>query len=87
MEWELSDVETEVHDVAVVDHVFFPFYVHLAGFLDGVLRSQRHEVVVFDYFGPYEAFLKVCMDDARCLGAFVPRRNVQARTSSGPAVK
>ena len=67
-----SDVEAEVHDVAVLDYVFLAFYGHLAGFLDGGLASQRDEVVVFDHFCADESFLEVGVDDAgglRSLGA------------------
>lgn len=63
-----SDVEAEVHDVAVLDDVFLAFDGHLAGVAYGALAAEAYVVVVLDYFGADEAFLEVGVDDAGAAG-------------------
>ena len=65
-----SDIETEMHDVAVAHGVFFSFHVHLAGFFHCGLRTECHVVVVFDHFGADESFFEVGVDYSRCLRGF-----------------
>lgn len=81
------DVKAEVHDVAVLHDIILAFDAHLPGIAHGAFAAEGDVVFVLDDLGAYESFSKsVCMMPAAC-GALVPRRNVQARTSSGPAVK
>lgn len=39
------DVKQEIHDVAVVHDIFFPFSPHLPGFLRSLLALERDEVI------------------------------------------
>ena len=81
------DVEQEVHDVAVLHHVFLAFHAQHAVGAAGGFAFVAHVVGVGDDFGADEAAFEVGVDDTGSLGAFQPLWMVQARTSSGPAVK
>lgn len=65
-----SDVESEVHYVAVLHHVFLPFHSEASGFTHGGLAAEVYVVVVFDYFGADEPFLEVGVDDSGALRGF-----------------
>src|SRR5579859_1184449 len=65
-----SDVETEVHDVAVLDGVFFPFDAEFSVVAGGGFRTKFDEVRVGDDLGLYEAFFEVGVDDAGGLWGF-----------------
>ena len=83
----MLDVETEVDDLAVLRQVFLAFEAHLARFAALGVRARAtmsgHCITsarmkprsISEWILPAAAWAKV------------PRRMVQARTSSGPAVK
>ena len=66
-----SDVEQEVHHVAVMHDVFLAFSAHLPGFLGTGFALVGDEVFVGDGLGADEATLEVSVDDARRLGGGV----------------
>ena len=80
-----SDVEEEVHDVAVLHDVLLALDADLAHVAARLFGAQRHVVVVLDDLGADEAAFEVGVP-AVC-GAFIPLRNVHARVSSAPVVK
>ena len=59
-----SDVEEEVHDVAVLNDVVLAFGAHLAGFLSALFTLEGNEVFVGDRLGADEAAFEVGVDDA-----------------------
>ena len=71
MKRNTSDVEPELHDVAVVHDVFLALHAHLARGLGGLHRAGGVEVVERDDFGLDEALFEVRVDDARSLGCGV----------------
>lgn len=82
-----SDIKAEVHDVTVLHHIFLALNSEFAGFFYRGFAAEAYIIVIFDYLGADESLSKsVWIIPAHC-GAFEPRRKVQARTSSGPAVK
>src|SRR5690606_30993721 len=58
-----SDVETEVHDVAVLHDVVLAFQPPLARVLRALLALVLDEVLVGDDFGADEALLEIGVDD------------------------
>lgn len=82
-----SDVEQEVEDVAVLDHVVLAFRTLLAGLLGTLLALVGDEVIEADRLGADEAPLEIGVDDARRLWRSVALVDGQARTSFTPAVK
>src|SRR5690606_19224610 len=62
-----SDVEAEVHDIALLDDVLLAFQAQPAGFLRASLAFVLDEVVVGDHFGADEAALEIGVDDTRRL--------------------
>ena len=62
-----SDVETEVHDVAVLHHVFLAFNTELAGLAHALFAVERYIVGILYYLGADEAFLEVGVDDTCAL--------------------
>ena len=81
------DVEAEVGHVAVLHHVLLAFQAEQAGVAAGGHGLQADQVVAVDDLGADEAALDVGVDGAAASRARVPRRIVQARTSSSPTVK
>ena len=80
-------VEAEMHYIAILHHIFLTLDTELAGLAHAGLASEGHIVVILDYLGTDKSLLEVGMDDTGTLWSLGPRMNVQARTSSGPAVK
>src|SRR5882762_9228086 len=62
-----SDVEPEVHYVAVAHDVVLSFQPQLARFFRALLASARDVVAVRDHLGADKAALEVGVDDARRL--------------------
>ena len=62
-----SHVETEVHDVSVLDDVVLALDAHLAGLADGGLGAVVDVVVVLDDLGADETLLEVGVDDTGTL--------------------
>src|SRR5580704_16676301 len=62
-----SDVEPEMHDIAIGDNIFGAFEPHLAGILGALLAAIGDKIVIGDRFGADEALLEIAMDDARGL--------------------
>ena len=59
-----------MHYVTVLHDIFFAFYPHFAGFANCGLAPQLYVIAVFDYFGAYESFFKIGVDDAGALRCF-----------------
>ena len=64
----LSDVEAEVHDVAVLHNIILTFDRDLASLAAFGFATEGHIVVELDNLGPDETSLKVAVDDAGGLG-------------------
>ena len=60
-----SDVEAEMHDVAVRDHIILALEPQAAGVAGAGLAAERHVIVIGDGFGADEAALEIGMDDRR----------------------
>ena len=56
-------VESEMHDVAILNNIFFPFNIQFPGLFAGLLRLIFEKIVVFDYLGTDEASFKVGVDN------------------------
>ena len=69
---KLLYIKTEVHHIPVLANVILTLDVDFAGFAAGGFTSVVHEVLKLDDFGTDETFLKIGMDDASTLGAFIP---------------
>src|SRR5262245_61166383 len=54
--------ETEMHHVAVLDHVFLALETESAFLFRALLAAVSHEIVVGDHFGADEAFFEIGMD-------------------------
>lgn len=63
-------VESEVHDVAVLNDILFAFDAHFAGLFASRFRAESNVIVVLDNFGAYKAFFKVGVNNAGALGGF-----------------
>ncbi len=59
-----------MHDVAVLNNVFFAFDTHFAGFFYSCFTTKSDIIVIFDYFGTNETFFKVGVDYTRALWCF-----------------
>ena len=59
---KISDIEAEVHDVAVAHHVFLTFDSHFTGLAHGGFATECHIVIVFYHLGTNETFLEVGVD-------------------------
>lgn len=57
-----SDVEPEINNVSVLDHVIFPFDAHLAGLFRPLLAAAGDVLFVGDDLGANEAALEVAVD-------------------------
>ena len=67
-----SDVETEVHYIAVLYHVVLAFDTKFAGFAHALLTIERYIVIILDDFRTDKAFFKVGVNNSCtlwCLGA------------------
>src|SRR5512143_2605872 len=64
-----SDVEPEVHHIAVVDDVIPSFQPHPSGLLRAGFALEADVVVERDRFGADEALLKIRVNDAGGLGS------------------
>src|SRR5436309_1679810 len=63
-----SDVEAEVHHVAVADLVLLAFRAQLAGFARAGLAAEAYVVAEGDGLGADEALLEIGVDDAGGFG-------------------
>src|SRR5690349_11277201 len=63
-----SDVEPEVHDIALADDVLLALKAQLAGLLRAGLALAGEIVVIADHLGTDEAALEIGMDHAGSLG-------------------
>ena len=63
-----SDVEQEVHHVAIFDHVLFALGAHLARIFGPLFAFERNEIIKRDGLRADEAALEVTVDDASGLG-------------------
>ena len=55
-------IKAEMHDISVLNYIFFSFYAHFSGFAYGCLRTIFYIVFVFDYFGTDKSFFEVSVD-------------------------
>src|SRR5574344_206792 len=67
----LLDVEQEMHDVAILDHIILPLDPHLPGGSHGRLRLQGGEILIFDNLCADKALLKIRVDDTGRLWSLV----------------
>lgn len=58
----MSHIEAEMHDVAVLGNIFFPFHAQFPGFFHALFPAVGHIVVILDYFGADKAFFEVGVD-------------------------
>src|ERR1700757_3708425 len=65
---ERSDIEPEVHDVALLDDIVLPLEAQLPGLACAGFPLAGEVVGKGDDLGAYEAALEVGMDHARSLG-------------------
>src|SRR6476661_4197926 len=70
-----SQIEAEMHDVAVLDDVFRTFEPHLAGILGALLAAAGDEILIGDGLGADEALLEIRVDDAGGLRRLAAPRN------------
>ena len=61
-EAESSDVEAELHHVAVLSDVVLAFDAHLAHILGCIPGTELEELATLDDLGPDEAALEVAVD-------------------------
>lgn len=80
-------VKPEVHDITIMDDIFFAFHRHLARFLHSMFRPEFQVIVVFDDFGTDEAAFKIGMNNAGCLGCFGALTDGPGSYFFSPAVK
>ena len=64
---QFSDVEPDMHDVAVGDDVLLPLHLQLAGFLHRMFGPVLDEHRVRNHLGPDEPSLQVRVDASRRL--------------------
>ena len=83
----LSYVKPEQHHVAILHHIFLAFAADEALLFCRGHRAVGDQILIRNHLSADEAALKIRMDFSGCLGAFVPRLIVQARTSGLPAVR
>ena len=66
--WENSslNIESEVHDVAILHHVLAAFKAEFTRLFDGIFRTELNQIRVMINLGPDEPFFKIRVDLARC---------------------
>ena len=65
---QVSDIEAEEGDIAILHHVVAPFEPHLSSFPSRGIGSRRHQVVVGDDLRLDKPTLDIAMDHAGGLG-------------------
>src|SRR5574344_1988504 len=65
-------VEKEVHNVAVLHHVFLSLDSHLTGGATSGFRLEIHEIIVFDDLGTDETLFEVGVNDTCRTRSLVP---------------
>ena len=63
-----SNIEPEMHYIAIPDDVLLALQPHLARLLRTLFAPAGYEVVITDDFGTDEAFLEIGMDHGGGLG-------------------
>ena len=56
-----------MHDIAVLNDIFFSLDTHLSGFFYSRFRTVGNIILIFDDFGADKAFFKVGMDHTGAL--------------------
>ena len=66
--WEnyCLNIESEVHDVAILHHVLAAFKTEFTSLFDGIFRTELNQIRVMINLGPDEPFFKIRVDLA-CL--------------------
>ena len=59
-----------MHNIAILNYVLFPFNGNFPYFATSCFRAKFHIVVVLDYFGPDESFLKIAMNNSGSFWGF-----------------
>ena len=59
-----------MHDIAVLNDIFFSLDTHLSGFFYSRFRTVRNIILIFDDFGADKAFFEVGMDHTGALRGF-----------------
>ena len=59
-----------MHDIAVLNDIFFSLDTHLSGFFYSRFRTVGNIILIFDDFGADKAFFKVGMDHTGALRGF-----------------
>ena len=69
-----------MHDIAVLNDIFFSLDTHLSGFFYSRFRTVGNIILIFDDFGADKAFFKVGMDHT---GALRSRHDIRRERRSG----
>ena len=69
-ERKTSDIEAEMHDVAILHNIFFSLNTHLTGFFHGLFAAKTDKVIVLDDLGTDKPFFKIGVDDTGTLRCF-----------------
>lgn len=59
-----------MHDIAVLNDIFFSLDTHLSGFFYSRFRTVGNIILIFDDFGADKAFFEVGMDHTGTLRGF-----------------
>ena len=59
-----------MHDIAVLNDIFFSLDTHLSGFFYSRFRTVGNIILIFDDFGADKAFFEVGMDHTGTLRSF-----------------
>ena len=63
----VSDIEAEVHHVAILNDVILALGPHFPGLLGAGLATRGHIVFKGDRFSPDKSLFEIAMDNAGCL--------------------
>ena len=73
-----------MHDIAVLNDIFFSLDTHLSGFFYSRFRTVGNIILIFDDFGADKAFFEVGMDHIRHIaGLSILSWKVQGTTFVG----
>ena len=70
-----SDIEKEVDDVAIGNHIGFPFAAELSSLSNAFLVAVKFQVIQGEALGTDESAFKIGVDDPSCLGSGGSDRN------------
>src|SRR5579875_97757 len=70
-----SDIETEVHHVAVFYNVILTFQTNLALFSSNLVTAGGYQILISDYFCADKTAFEVAVNDPCCLWGLGPGSN------------